>query len=220
METHPICIEPQRPSYAGLFEAHVTVEAHDLHVLERFRDFCQTKHVKTVQIELPQGVHRSQPMTCTRHQGTLSEVLAEAQALARLLSEAGFPVLRIKLEAAPFNADVPQTDEAAGLMPSANYFEYHVKVLLPEGAPLDALLECCRAHGAHLSTNAMKQRSGGRLVRFATLRCFGEGQRSADARVARLKAALSRLGQTEAKTVCEYTVFDSNANLDDAWMDA
>src|SRR5688572_2182314 len=97
----------------GTFEAHVTVEADDLGQRERFQSACAEMGVKSVLIELPRGVTRSQPMTSTYHRGELRDVVAEVAGLARALRERGFRVTRLKLEAVATNEGVPATDEEA-----------------------------------------------------------------------------------------------------------
>ena len=98
-------------------------------------------------IELARGVVRSQPMTSSHHRGTLLESYRGAVALANRLEQKGFFVSRIKIEAAPENLDIPQTDEQARLLPTGNYFEYHLKLILPVEARLEELQALCEARG-------------------------------------------------------------------------
>ena len=93
--------------------------------LDRFRATCASLGVKGVLIVLPRGIARSQPMANSIHRGTFPQARLEAGDLARRLQGEGFPVLRVKIEAAPGNADIPETDDRAGSLPRADYFEYH-----------------------------------------------------------------------------------------------
>jgi hypothetical protein len=204
----------------GTFEAHVTVEAADLDQRERFRAACAALGVKCVLIELPHGITRSQPMTSTYHHGDLDAVVQEVAALARALAESGFPVTRVKLEAVVTNAGVPLTDEEAQAFPPGNYFEFHVKAVLPPGADLSSLRELCTRHGAHLSSNALKRDQGSRAERFVTLRAYGVGRQRAEAAFERLLSDLESAGHTLSNRLREYTLFDSNITIDAGWIDA
>jgi hypothetical protein len=205
---------------SGTFEAHVTVQADDLPARERFRALCDQIGVKCVLIELPAGVTKSQPMTSTYHRGTLGDVAAEVAALARALRQGGFEVVRLKLEAVITNEGIPQDDEQARAFPPGNYFEFHVKALLPPGADLDALRQLCRRHGAHLSSNALKLEADGRAERFVTLRVYGVGRQRAEAVFERLMEDLQSAGYALSNRLREYTVYDSNIAVDAGWIDA
>lgn len=205
-------------NYVGLFESHVTIEARDADALERFRAHCAGQGIKCVLIELARGVTRSQPMANLAHQGTFPQALREAVDLARSLAQQGFRVVRVKIEAAPGNADVPETDEQAKRLPPGNYFECHVKLVLPDEAAEGPVRAACEAHEAHLSANAFKQRPEGGAERFVTMRSYGVGRVTADARLLALVKALERTGFPLVKVVCEYCVFDSNQALDDGWL--
>jgi hypothetical protein len=205
---------------AGTFESHVTVAADDLDQRARFRAACADLCVKCVLIELPAGVTRSQPMTSTYHRGDLAEVVAEVAALASALRERGFPPTRVKLEAVITNAGVPQTDEEAMAFPAGNYFEFHVKVLLPATADLDALRRVCKRHAAHLSSNALKRDEGGRTQRFVTQRVYGVGRLNAELAFEALQTDLLAAGFVLTNRLREYTIFDSNVAVDAGWIDA
>jgi hypothetical protein len=139
--------------------------------------------------------------------------------LARSLEAWGFPAIRVKIEAAPDNRDIPETDEQAQRLPSSHYFEYHVKLTLPGDEAIEPVRESCTAHGAHLSSNAFQRLEGGWVERFVTLRCYGVGRATADARMAALRRSLEETGFPLAKTVCEYCVLDSNVAIDDGWLE-
>jgi hypothetical protein len=126
-------VSAAEPSYAGQFESHVSVEAQDAQTLERFRETCGEIGVKCLLIELSRGVTRSQPMANSFHHGTFQQARSEVMDLAKFLARRGFPVLRVKIEAAPDNCDIPETDEHTKSLPPDNYFEFHAKLILPGG---------------------------------------------------------------------------------------
>ena len=180
-----------------MYEAHLTVEAETVERRQAFAAVCEALGVKCVLIELARGAHRSQPMTSSHHSGALADVQAEVAALQARLVDAGFTVLRVKIES-------ELTDEVAGL-----YFEFHAKVLA--GEDVEALRALCVANGAHLSNNAIE-----RGVRFVTLRVY---EASRDEACARFEHLLAVLGDYEILgTKAEVTIHDSRVELDAGWL--
>jgi hypothetical protein len=203
--------------FGGTFEAHVTVRAGTEQDVQRFLEVCDELAVKAVLIELPRGESQSQPMTASYHHGSLKQAIDEAHAIARRLASEGFDVTRVKLEAVGRNSDIPETDADAIAMPK-NYFEYHIKVLLPPEYDTTALLAACQAREAHLSRNARKVRDDGVSERFITLRVFGLGRQSSEEKFADLVDAVRSLGIAMGQRIREYTAYDSNEAVDRGWL--
>jgi hypothetical protein len=205
------------PDYRGHFEVHLTVRAVD--ALGAFRVWCEVEECKCVRIILACGMHVEQPMATWRRNDTiLPDVLAEATERAHNLERAGFAVIRVKIEADPSNDDVPATAAAALLQPSANYFEHHVKLRREAAARRESLLRVCLAHEAHLSRNAWREPAEGFEERFVTLRSYRMGRPDSEQRLHRLLAALERAGEQVIDVESEYTVHDSNLELDAGWL--
>jgi inosine/xanthosine triphosphate pyrophosphatase family protein len=198
--------------FDGVFESHVTVAPCDE---PSFAATCDTLGVKAIFVELPQGSHRRQPMTGAHHRGSLHEVMLAVHQLARDIARAGFEVVRTKLEAVGRHRDIPQTDAEAALSPPTNYFEHHAKLLLPAGADEAAIREHFKGVDAHLSRGAPR---ADLRQRFVTLRSWGLGQSSADARFARVLALADELALPLRGRLREYTVYDSALELDTGWM--
>jgi hypothetical protein len=198
---------------------HVTVRPPTPAAFERFRTWCQSHDCKCIRIVLARGDYVEQPMaTWWRGATTLPAVVAEARNLIGELERGTVPIARLKVEAAQDNADVPQSDADAAVQDSANYFEYHVKLLRSQGADYEALVQECIKLGAHLSRNAWRESSDGQEERFVTLRCYRVGRASAEQRLQRLLAALNELGEKMIEVESEYTVYDSNVELDAGWL--
>lgn len=210
---------PLEYDYTGTFESHITVAAPNAVMREKFRLLCQTLGIKCVLIELPtSGFGSTQPMTASYHHGTLKNVLVEVRDVAQQLVEAGFEVKRIKVEAMVSNRDVPADDNEAQALPASNYFEFHVKVTLPGDANLQVLGNYCAQWDAHLSANALKYQTDGQQQRFITMRLYGVGRHSAQARFNALLKALKAKGLKLSNPQREYTVYDSNTSLDAGWI--
>lgn len=204
-------------SFGGSFEAHVTVAAEGEARAEAFAALCDSLGVKCVRIELPEGEVMVQPMTATYHRGSLRDVHDEVNELARTFLREGFPVVRTKIEAHGKNVDVPANTEEALALPPQNYFEFHVKVVLPKGASLEGVSVVANRHDAHLSRNASVVREDGTEERFVTLRVHHEGRDGAEARFQALLDELGTLGFPMKNRLREYTVYDSKATLDRGW---
>lgn len=127
-------------------------------------------------------------------------------------------MLRTKIEAAPWNEGVPQSDQDAR---EDLYFEHHVKVLLPADdiLALWALTSAVQDHGASASRNARRKRVDSYEERFVTQRCHGVGRSTARARLDALLAAL-RDGEFEVLDVeQEYVVHDDAIHVDRGWLE-
>ncbi|BAY86816.1 hypothetical protein NIES267_63270 [Calothrix parasitica NIES-267] len=208
-----------QPSYKGTFEAHITVKAVDSELKAKFCLVCQKLKVKSVFIELPKGVTRSQMMTASYHHGAFKDVLQQINQIAEKIVNADFEVTRIKIEAMVSNQDIPISNIEAQKLPKSNYFEFHVKAILSALENLEALRKYCLQHNAHLSKNAFKKLIDGKQERFITMRVYSLGYKSAQKQFDKLIILLKNKGFKLSQQQREYTVYDSNLNLDTGWID-
>ena len=206
--------------FEGEFETHVTVRPEGPADLDRLRDWAARHRVKFHHIVLDRGRTPSQPMVTLRGRGGLSGVRDGAIDLARRLAEDGFDVSRVKVEAAPENRDVPDSDAEAASFHDGRYFEHHVKLALGPEADLIALTELAVPHGAHLSRNARRVRDDGLQERFITQRCHRVGRATAQARLDGLVNALAAFGAPILSVEQEFVVLDDAPNVDDGWLAA
>ena len=205
--------------FAGEFETHLTVRLGEVRGIDALMAWAKRRGVKCVHILLARGETASQPMLTRRGRGVLSGELAAAADLASAVEAAGFPVVRTKVEASPWNEGVPQTDEEAAGQPADRHFEHHVRLVLGPDADLSALEALARSRAGHLSRNALRRRDDGREERFVTQRCYGVGQPAARRALGALVAALESAGYEVADVEEEFVVYDSNAALDAGWID-
>jgi hypothetical protein len=203
--------------FSGDFETHLTVSAVAADQ-ERLRSWARRHDVKYTHIVLDRGRSTDQPMLTVRGRGTLSEQQASARAWTRRLNDAGFPVVRLKIEASPFNSHVPTTTEQAATMPSDCYFEHHVKLVLAGADETARIRAVSERHAAHLSRNARRTLTDGRVERFVTQRCRGVGRPEARTRLDRLLAEIAAEGVTVVEVEEEFVVIDDNPRLDLGWI--
>jgi hypothetical protein len=205
--------------YRGEFEVHVTVNTPTQDALDRFREWCRAREFKCVRIELARGAYVDQPMATWRRSGTvLSCVVAEAEQYADEMKSVGFPVVRVKVEAALQNDGIPVQDPDARVHDAGNYFEHHVKLLRATTAPRELLLHACEKFGAHLSRNAFRETANGQEERFVTLRTYAVGRLSSENQLQGLLAVLGEAGEEIIGCESEYCVYDTNLSVDAGWL--
>lgn len=204
---------------AGDFETHLTVRP-PAGLDEPLATWAATHDLKYSRIVLDRGTTPDQPMLTARGRGTLSTLQTTARTWADRLHAAGFEVTRLKVEAAPWNDGVPQTDDEAAAEPPDRYWEHHVKVILPTTDDLVALRNLATPHGAHVSRNARRQVDGGRQERFVTQRCYRVGRPTAKAALDALLAALAAADVEVIEVEEEYVAWDDNLALDAGWLDS
>jgi hypothetical protein len=204
--------------FTGEFETHLTISLDKTNRIEALQDWAAQHNLKCLHIVLDRGVTVSQPMLTRYGRGGLSGELAKAERLKEELNGAGFSVTRIKIEAAPWNQDIPQSASEAALHPADRYFEHHIKLLLEPEPDIRALTELAERHSADLSRNALRHRSDHRQERFVTQRCQwgsrGEAQRQLEALVKEIAARDYAILEVEE----EFVVYDSNLATDAGWI--
>ncbi len=204
---------------ADQYEIHLTLCAGDV---DRAVEFARPRGVKFTHIVLAQGTGRSQPMLTIPVSGSLSAARAAADQWWTAVRNAFLSPTRVKIEAAPWNTGVPQSDDDAAAEPPGRYFEHHVKLVLPDSSVrrLFDLADLVVPHGAHVSTNARRDHRDGGHERFVTQRCHGVGRRTARKQFEALVTALTQAGYQIAESEEEYVVVDSMPSLDNGWLDA
>lgn len=206
-------------AFTGAFETHVTIADRPDGGVDELALFAGARGVKFALILLDRGRTRSQPMLTMPGGGTLAAQVEAARSLSRDLVGAGFRVLRVKVEAAPWNEDVPLDDAAAVRLGNAMHFEHHVKVVLDD-RPIDGRLPALLGrHGARLSRNARRGRADGRAEWFATQRCYRVGLLTAGSRLNSLVGALRSAGWPPVEAEREFVVYDDAPSVDDGWLE-
>jgi len=204
--------------FTGEFETHLTVRLAGDQTVETLRASPPARGLKCTHIVLARGRSASQPMLTRTGRGTLRDELRAAAALRAALGAEGLAVSRVKVEAAPRNEGVPQSDDDGAAHPPERYFEHHVKLLLGAGTDLAGLAALAQGHDAHLSHNALRRRDDGRHERFVTQRCHRVGRATAHDRLDIMLGALRAGGYEVLEVEEEFVVYDSNLSLDAGWI--
>jgi hypothetical protein len=203
--------------FTGEFETHLTVSPDGDH--GRLASWAGQHGIKYARIVLDRGRTPDQPMLTVRGRGTLSAQRDTARSWVVRLAGAGFPVTRLKIEASPFNQEVPRTATDAAALPPGCYFEHHIKLILTEPEQVDRARAVGERHAAHLSRNARRTLADGSHHRFVTQRCRDVGLPEARRRLDALLAELSAEGFAAVETEAEFVVVDDNPGLDAGWID-
>ncbi|GGR79533.1 hypothetical protein [Streptomyces rubiginosohelvolus] len=206
----------------------VLCEGDELRRLERWA--ALRPEVKFTHISLARGRTASQPMLTLRgSRPSYEDELAAVRETRAALAGDGFAVARVKVECAPWAAEVPRED--ADVVGSEHphgrrHFEHHVKLLLDEadgdaadGRRADLVAVAVR-HGAHVSWNARRVRADGREERFVTQRCHRTGDRRAALALDALLTELAAHGYDVVDVEREYVLLDSGPELDEGWLEA
>jgi len=205
-----------------VFETHLTVRlpGRPGEGDEGLAQWAERRGLKYATILLDRGATPQQPMLTSHGSGILPTQLVLARRRAGELHGDGFDVVRVKVEAAPWNEDVPQSAaEASALMPGC-YFEHHVKLVLADDAEVDAVRRIGARHAGHVSRNARRGLHGGQHERFLTQRCRLVGRPEAHRRLEDLLDALVRAGHHIIEVEEEFVVHDDNPALDHGWAGA
>ncbi|WP_097883864.1 hypothetical protein [Streptomyces sp. st140] len=206
----------------------VLCEGGELRRLERWA--ALRPEVKFTHIALARGRTASQPMLTLRgSRPSYEDELAAVREAGAALAGDGFAVARVKVECAPWAAEVPREDDdvvGSEHPHGRRHFEHHVKLLLDEaggdaadGRRADLVAVAVR-HGAHVSWNARRVRADGREERFVTQRCHRTGDRRAALALDALLAELAAHGYEVVDVEREYVLLDSGPELDEGWLEA
>lgn len=191
------------------YEIHVTAEVLALERQAEFRAACREAKVKALIIDVGDHLPR-QPMTCLRVQGTTKQAFVEGQRVSQALKQAGFAVTHVKIEAAPWNDDLP-TD-------GSGYYEHHARLALSNVEVEEPILsQFCKERGVHLSRNPFKILQDGSQQRFITLRHPPTTPEQAQQRANQLWQDLQEADFHIEKTVTEFCIYDNNYALDAGW---
>ena len=112
--------------FTGELETHLTVCLGKTKTVAELQEWGQTYDLKCLHIVLERGDVTSQPMLTRRASGKLTGEIGTALHLKELLTADGFQVMRIKIEAAPWNEDVLQSLREITNPATEKYFESHI----------------------------------------------------------------------------------------------
>lgn len=207
--------------FTGELEIHLTIYLGKTKTVAELQEWGRIYDLKCLHIILDRGEVSSQPMLTRRASGKLTDEIGTALHLKELLIADGFQVVRIKIEAAPWNENVPQSSaEIIISSTEKKYFENHIKILMDSQTEHTVLLEKVVRHAAHLSRNALRQSSEGFEERFVTQRNWSIGYSESRQKLNELLQEIRALNYPVIDVEEEYVIYDTNLKIDAGWIQA
>ena len=201
----------------GKFHAHLTVTT-GLDRVDELREACRRERVKLTVVELEnlQGQSQTDVMTTSHYvdsrSGAVGRIVQDLLRLTGILDEAGFPVLRAKLE----HESLPSITR----YDQQQYHEVHIKLTVAEAAyesSMEQLRELGSRHGFVPSRNP-RERSASAVSQFVNLRLYEGDRPAADAAVERVLTTLREASFEIAEVKRETALFDTHRQLDQWWI--
>jgi NTP pyrophosphatase (non-canonical NTP hydrolase) len=210
------------------FEIHVTVSANNMKEklgrevsfsVDYFKEICQEIGVKPIVLDLENSGESvmQDVMTSSKVVGDNSSAIAECKRISKELKEAGFEVIREKIETVPFHPYAPQKEGEE--MPGGCYFEAHIGCIIsPEQK--DTLQDVANMYGAHLSRNFFKKLDEGKFINMITLRSYDYIYSDFESEVTGLKGDLKTFDIEYEKVITEFAIYDTKVSHDFLWTKA
>ncbi|MGS2590344.1 hypothetical protein [Streptomyces hebeiensis] len=207
--------------FRGDFATHLTVRtlrrrgvtAVPLH------EWAAAQGLELTRTVLDRGRTPAGPVLTRRSRGTFEEQRSAAERWAGLLAGAGFTVVRTRIEAAPWNEDVPRTDAEAAALPAQLHFEHRATVRLSIPYDTGRLAAVAERHHAHVARTARQVLPGGTQERCVIQRVRSAGRPSARARLDALIDALIADGFRPVDVSEEFVLHDDNPAVDSGWSE-
>jgi hypothetical protein len=168
---------------------------------------------------LDRGRTPCRPVLSTSAVGGLDELRRAAVVWAERLGDAGFSVVRTRIEAAPWDDGVPATDAEAASLPRHSHFAHRVTLRLPIPYDTQRLAFVAERHGAHVARDVRRVLSRGVQERVVTQGVRGVGRATARGCLDRLLDELVAEGFRPADAEECLVVDDDNPALDGGWVE-
>lgn len=153
------------------------------------------------------GDYPVQPMLTFWLRGDTDSVTKTVNEVVADMTKKGMPILRIKIESMAHNDGVPDT------MHDEHYCEYHFKVKIESSKDWNRLVELLTPYGAHLFYNPYNKT----MKPIITIRRY-TSLKDLEALYVSVNKMLTAYGFVTESPEREYSVYDSNVNLDKNWL--
>lgn len=208
----------KKANYPVPYEFHITVRTKEI---ERFKGTCAALGVKPIVLDLQNQQGESvmhDVMTSSTFIGDNPGAYNEMERIAVGLSEAGFEVVRKKIETVPWHPAAPDGEYGeAPEMPKDCYFETHFGVVC-NPTRRGELHGIAKQLDAHLSRNIFKKLDGDNFKIMLTARSYGGTATEFKKRVQDIEATLREAGFDVDKVIVEFSVYDTRVNHDSSWI--
>jgi len=186
--------------------------------LSLFKQTCKELEVKPIILDLEHDGKfvMKDAMTSSKHIGNNASSLQECDRISRGLINAGFIVVRSKIETVPWHPAAPSED--GDVMPNDCYFEAHVGCIISpeEKGDLTYIAKNCNAH---LSRNFFKKLEDGKFVNMVTLRKYEGTYDEFIWDLDRMKDVLTENDIIFDKVITEFAIYDTKVSHDFLWLE-
>jgi len=205
----------------GKFHSHITLALTSAEGREALAQYCREERVKLTLIELADFDTRQQTDVMTTEHYRENGEDAVATIVGRLiervgsLTEAGFEVLRVKLE----HESRPTLERCR----EQQYGETHIKLAIPNEAFAEAMewLREGAAQHHYVPSSNPRSRSEEETIQFVNRRFYDHSLEAWDEAVAQWRQWLEAEGPAHqiriVEVKSEMTLFDTNLSLDAWW---
>lgn len=201
------------------YELHVTVS--QVTDLEAFKRACAAIGVKPIVLDLHtanNGVLKDM-MTSSVVFGRNQEALTQLDFIAKALEQAGFEVVRKKIETVPWHPAAPSRAHANPVMPKDCYFECHFAIQAQDTeACMAQLRDLAAAQECHLSRNVFKRHPDGSVTVMATYRSYDKVYEDVREHVERAANAFRLHNFPVDKELIEFSLYDTRIHHDAEWL--
>ena len=201
------------------YEIHVTVEASDI---ERFKEVCTELNVKAIVVSLSQTEEYSHVMTSSVFIGPadLTPALLEAANITNSLEAHGFTTVRTKIETVPWHPDAP-TITNKRTFKNDQHFECHISFVVRSEEEAAMLAIFAKNRNMHMSRNPFKLNEDGSYIQMVTSRAYMSKYEIFKESVDYIIEQSKRYNFLVYKIPrIEFAIFDTNIQLDDAWVNS
>jgi len=208
----------QRYTDRNPYEIHITVAEADS--IERYRAICGELGVKPIVLDLHarnEGIIKD-VMTSSVFLGTNKGVHDEMERIAAGLTDAGYKVVRKKIETVPWHPAAPSSARPGGEMPPGCYFECHMSVRMADTEHnMSSLKAIADSVKAHLSRNVFKRHEDGSISIMVTYRRYDGTSEDFVEEAGKIQGRLVGSGFNTDKLITEFSVYDTNVHHDAMW---
>lgn len=209
-----------KPGYgiSGIQYVALDKKTLEMQAIKKFKEVCEEAGVKPIVLDLENGGESvmKDVMTSSHHIGNNTSAYHDAKKLESILEDAGFDVVRVKIETVPWHPAAPT--EIRDEMPEDCYFEAHIGCIITPAQKIK-IEELSKAFGAHLSRNYFKKLEDGKFVNMITLRRYEGYYESFECGVNSLKEALELNDIKFEKVITEFAIYDTKVSHDFKWLD-
>lgn len=204
------------------YEIHITVNCENGIDTKKYKFDCNHIGVKPIILALQdQDANKvmDDVMTSSKFYGNNGEAFDDMKRISKELTEAGYTVIREKIEASYWHQKAPFKADGDKIMPEGCYFECHFNVECTQDK-LPKLSSIAKSTNCHLSKNAFKSFDDGTFTIMMTYRSYEMMYEDFENHLDFIKNNLKWNDFKLEKEIVEFSIYDTRINHDSKWLQA